>query len=238
VGAAICELAARGSTFIFATHLHNITEISEVTSLSNVVFRHLSVRYDEISKKLIYDRKLKEGSGSSVYGLEVCKALDLPQDFLTLANTIRQKYINVNHSIVSCTKSKYNAKVLVDVCSLCGNDTEEIHHIKQQKDADSHGFIKGSHVHMNSQHNLVNVCSKCHDDIHGGKIHVKGYVQTSDGIELDWEKKQDNPCDSCDKDLMMQVLALKKTKMSVANIAKQLDITVYKVNKLIKLGTS
>ena len=31
----------------------------------------MTVRYDETGK-LVYDRKLKDGSGDSMYGLEVC----------------------------------------------------------------------------------------------------------------------------------------------------------------------
>ena len=38
--------------------------------------------FDEQQQKLIYDRRLEEGSGSSIYGLEVCKAMDLEPNFL------------------------------------------------------------------------------------------------------------------------------------------------------------
>ena len=37
---------------------------------------------------------LKEGSGDSMYGLEVCKSLHLPSDFLEYAQSIRTKYNN------------------------------------------------------------------------------------------------------------------------------------------------
>lgn len=233
VSAAICELAKRGSTFIFATHLHNITEIEEVNALVNVSFKHLGVNYDEASKKLIYDRKLRDGPGSSIYGLEVCKALDLPSDFLELANSIRQKYIKVNRDIVTNTKSKYNAKVFVDVCSICGKDTDEIHHIQQQKDADANGFINGTHVHMNKQHNLVNVCAKCHDEIHAGNIKVNGYIQTSDGVQLVWER-QHKLSDDHHTNMKRLVIALKKEKKTITHIAKITGLSVYKVNKIIK----
>ena len=36
-------------------------------------------------------RKLKEGSGSSIYGIEVCKALDMPNDFMINAEKIRKE---------------------------------------------------------------------------------------------------------------------------------------------------
>ena len=44
-----------------------------INNLKNVKHYHLKVIIDNVTKTLIYDRKLSEGSGSSVYGLEVCK---------------------------------------------------------------------------------------------------------------------------------------------------------------------
>ena len=44
--------------------------------------KHLSVCYDYKLKTLIYDRKIKDGPGESIYGLEVYKSLLLPDDFL------------------------------------------------------------------------------------------------------------------------------------------------------------
>ena len=54
----------------------------------------MSVVFDKEQNTLIYDRKLREGPGESMYGLEVCKSLLLPQDFLNEAYEIRKKYIN------------------------------------------------------------------------------------------------------------------------------------------------
>ena len=45
-----------------------------------------------IKELLIYNRKLKDGPGDSMYGLEVCKALNLSKDFLERAHEIRTKY--------------------------------------------------------------------------------------------------------------------------------------------------
>ena len=42
------------------------------------------------NKKIIFDRKLKEGSGNTLYGLEVCRSLDLDIDFLQRAENIRK----------------------------------------------------------------------------------------------------------------------------------------------------
>ena len=46
---------------------------------------HMEVIYDEANDRLAYNRKLKEGPGNSMYGLEVCKSLGLPDEFLNEA---------------------------------------------------------------------------------------------------------------------------------------------------------
>ena len=91
VAAGICKLRESGSQFIFATHLHGLDSINEVKELKNVKAYHLSVEYSRATERLIYDRQMKEGSGSSLYGLEVCKAMDMDNDFLELANRIRKR---------------------------------------------------------------------------------------------------------------------------------------------------
>ena len=40
------------------------------------------------------DRNIKEGQGDNTYGLEVCKSLNLPDDFLEYAHKLRIKYNN------------------------------------------------------------------------------------------------------------------------------------------------
>ena len=52
----------------------------------------MAVRYDRESDTLIYDRKLMDGPGNRMYGLEVCKSLYLPEQFLQQAYDIRTKY--------------------------------------------------------------------------------------------------------------------------------------------------
>ena len=42
----------------------------------------MEVQYDPIQKELIYNRKLKDGSGSKYYGLEVCKSMYMKPEFL------------------------------------------------------------------------------------------------------------------------------------------------------------
>lgn len=170
-----------GSSFIFATHFHEVASYSEVTNLDNLVMKHMTVTYDKANDLLIYDRKLKDGPGDSMYGLEVCKSLDLPQEFLNRAHEIRMKYNSQFEQTLSGKSSHFNAKKIKGNCELCGKKGEEVHHLQHQQNADEKGNI-GS-FHKNHLANLLVVCNECHDKIHNsGKQHKK--VKTSKGYKL------------------------------------------------------
>lgn len=167
--AGIKKLHSCNSSFIFATHLHEITKYEEITSLQSVVMKHLSVIYNKEKGILIYDRKLKDGPGDSMYGLEVCKALGLPEEFLNDAYDIRNKYNPENKSLLDLKTSRYNSNKIVGMCENCtDNIGVEVHHINQQKEADGNGIIKINDTifHKNNLANLLTVCEKCHKKIH------------------------------------------------------------------------
>lgn len=237
VGAAICELAQRQSSFIFATHLHNITEVERVKVLNNIKLYHLEVKYDDTTKKLIYDRKLKPGSGASIYGIEVCRSLDLPSSFMEIANEIRRDCIG-NNNIISFNKSRYNNNVYFDKCDICAKESKEIHHIKHQCKADSRGYIDSTFV--NNKNNLMNVCTICHDKIHAGDINIEGYKQTSNGVELFWSSSSKN--NEYPDNIVDIIIDYKQKRLSMEKIVTALkedyniNITRYKINKLL-LGT-
>ena len=108
---------SKQSSFIFATHLHQIVDYDEITSLNKITLNHMTVRYDKETGKLIYDRKLNKGSGDSVYGLEVCKSLDLPNDFLIDAYKIRNKYDIKKMSVLESGTSHFNSRKIVGLCN-------------------------------------------------------------------------------------------------------------------------
>jgi DNA mismatch repair protein MutS len=168
-------------SFIFATHMHEINSYEEVTALSRMTMKHLEVTYNKELDCLVYDRKLKDGSGFSMYGLEVCKSLHLPDDFLECANNIRLKYRNRNNeqSILSLSPSRYNTSKLRSICEMCKTEMgTEIHHLQHQKNADKYDFI--DYFHKNHSANLISICEKCHNNIHStGEQHKK--VKTTRG---------------------------------------------------------
>lgn len=181
--AGIQKLYNAKSSFIFATHLHEIVNYEEIKSLSSVRLKHMEVTYNKEKDMLIYDRKLKDGSGVNMYGLEVCKSLNLPQDFLDIANEIRLKYNDEGKSILSLKQSRYNSNKIVNVCENCGkNMGTEVHHLQYQHCADSNGMIQTEDniFHKNNLANLMTLCDACHDEIHKKNIKQKR-VKTSRG---------------------------------------------------------
>jgi DNA mismatch repair protein MutS len=184
--AGIQKLCSSNSSFIFATHLHEIVNYDEINNLNSVSLKHMEVIYDKEKDMLIYDRKLKDGPGNNLYGLEVCKSLNLPKDFLDMANEIRIKYSLENKSILSLKQSRYNSNKLVNICeNCCKNMGSEVHHLQHQSDANENGIIinNSSIFHKNNLANLMTLCEKCHDEIHRKKIKQKK-IKTSKGQTL------------------------------------------------------
>ena len=186
--AGIQSLHQKQCSFIFATHLHEIINYDEIVSLKSVSLKHMSVIYDKERDCLIYDRKLKDGPGTNMYGLEVCKSLSLPQDFLESALSIRMKYHPESASILDQKKSHYNASVIKGLCEYCKKGlAQDVHHLIHQQDADQKGTIRvqstGLQLNKNHAANLLNLCEKCHDEFHTAEKGEKRYkkVKTTKG---------------------------------------------------------
>ena len=85
VASAILKLLSLKSSFIFATHLHQLGSIPQLEKLKGLIFLHLGIKYDETNDTLIYNRVLKLGRGDSLYGLEFAKSLHIDKEFLNIA---------------------------------------------------------------------------------------------------------------------------------------------------------
>jgi DNA mismatch repair protein MutS len=174
--AGIQKLYQAKSSFIFATHLHEIVNYEEITQLDTLHLKHMEVKYDKENDVLIYDRKIRDGSGTKMYGLEVCKSLKLPMDFLELANEIRLKYNPEDRSILTLKQSRYNSNKLISICEKCGkNMGTEVHHLQYQSDADQNNMIKTEDgvFHKNNLANLMTLCESCHTEIHKKNVKQK-----------------------------------------------------------------
>jgi DNA mismatch repair protein MutS len=190
VSSAILKLISLKSTFIFATHLHQLGSIPELQKLKNLIFLHLGIKYDKHTDTLIYNRVLQLGMGDSLYGLEFAKSLHMDREFLQMAQSIRE---NLNHSGSEVKKlsrqkrSKYNKALYLSKCALCEESVEDVHHISEQKQANSEGNIE--HFHKNHKYNLIPLCKKHHQLVHDGKINISGFVMTDEGLKLHYEVK-------------------------------------------------
>jgi DNA mismatch repair protein MutS len=170
------------STFLFATHFHEVLDYDEIRNLNKMKIYHMSVLFDYNQNTLIYDRKLREGSGDSMYGLEVCKSLALPDDFIERAYSIRNKYNKSNISVLEAKKSRYNSNKLRGMCELCNiYESTEVHHLQFQKNAKD-GIINGE-FNKNHKANLINICEACHLKIHSLDQEFR-ITKTTNGFKL------------------------------------------------------
>jgi DNA mismatch repair protein MutS len=183
-------LHEKESTFLFATHFHEIAKYEEIAALTKLKMLHMAVHYNKETNILVYDRKLRAGAGESMYGLEVCKSLNLPDAFLERAHAIRLKYQPVKQNVLSLTSSHFNAKKLVGNCEICQQDkASEVHHLQHQKNASpiKNDYIQnsmtGHNFHKNHAANLLNICEACHKKIHQTHFEHK-VVKTSAGYIL------------------------------------------------------
>ena len=189
VAGAILKLLELNSTFIFATHLHQLKNIEPLQKLDSLIFLHLGVNYDEENDTLIYNRKLQLGMGSSLYGLEFAKSLHMDEQFLKNAYDIRKNLIGKQSELKNISqkkRSRYNKNLYVTKCALCEEAVEDVHHIQAQQTANDSGMI--GYINKNHKYNLIPLCKKHHNMVHEGKVHISGFVMTSKGLKLHYEE--------------------------------------------------
>jgi DNA mismatch repair protein MutS len=168
--AAVLTLVQRRTSFIFATHMHELVERSRICALRPHELRisHLSVTRDDAAKVLIYDRKLAEGHGSSLYGAIVAQHLGMSPEFMNLTYEILNEVTGRNPEVIAAHHSRYNSAVYVDMCAMCGKTGQETtlhtHHIQPQELADERGLI--GNMPKNKKGNLLVLCHSCHTNLH------------------------------------------------------------------------
>jgi len=170
------------SSFIFTTHLHQIPDF--IKDLTNIKCYHLKIQED--NGKIIYLRKLEEGSGSNLYGLEIANSIIHNSDFMEKAHEIRKNLIKKPNDILNTKKSRYNSNLYMNNCSICKKTFKEVkletHHMNEQQYANENDFIET--FHKNHKGNLLVLCDKCHDNVHNEKLNTNGFIKTTNGIEL------------------------------------------------------
>ena len=181
VGASLQHLSGRKAKYMFATHLHGLQDIPGVAGLNGLKVSHLRVRHDLATDRLVYDRTLHPGAGSSLYGLEVAKAMMIPFDVLESAHAIR-KHLVGQKTETDAPVSAWNSTIQRRVCEICGAEASanlEVHHSEERASAVAGKLADGTS--MNAARNLVVVCEACHDKHHAKEIKIGPVKQTSEG---------------------------------------------------------
>jgi len=167
VATMIEKLAENDCSFITASHLHKLKEFDNIKKLSKVKSFHLKVEYKE--NKLIYNRKLLPGYGSSYYGIEVAK-------YIFEDKSIISRIYEISKQFEDMKTSKYNSEIVLEKCSICNSkENLETHHIIFQKDFIDGKNKKKFHLVKNNKSNLVVLCQKCHDEVDRKNIKIKGW---------------------------------------------------------------
>jgi DNA mismatch repair protein MutS len=189
VSAAINELVSKKASFIFTSHLHELTDISIIKEkIEEDKLKIFHMHIEIIDDLIIYERKLREGQGSNIYGIDVCKSLDMPLDFMKNAEIVKKEIMGLNTTIINTKTSNYNSSIYMDICEVCRkNKANETHHINYQMNADANGRF--DNFNKNIQHNLITICDECHKNEHNGNISIIGYKMTNQGKKLEVKSK-------------------------------------------------
>jgi DNA mismatch repair protein MutS len=183
VAAGIEWLSEAGARFVFATHLHGLLDVLPAPAQLGLQVWHLKVAYDAVKDRLVYERTLKPGAGSTLYGIEVARAMHLPVQFIEVAHRYRRR-LQGAVSYEEATGSSWNSAVARRQCEVCGAGLVsdlEVHHIRPRAEAAAGALRFADGAGRDDVRNLIVVCAKCHDEAHAGRQEIGALVQTSDG---------------------------------------------------------
>ena len=225
VASMIKMLVESNTSFVSATHLHQLVNLEVIKNINNIGIYHINVKYE--NDNIIFVRDLRKGNGREEYGLDFAKYIIKDTNFLDISNKIKLDIENED----DFKKSRYNKNLIMTKCDICESKEKlETHHIEFQKNTDKYGFILNDnkkHIHKNHMSNLVVLCSECHDKIHNNLIVINGYEETAKGNILKFEiiKKSSKKKNSkyTEKDIKY-----------INSFKSQKNITLLKVRKYFK----
>jgi DNA mismatch repair ATPase MutS len=105
-------LIKSGTSFISATHLHELIKMESIKSLNKMGVYHISVRYD--NDNIIFDRQLLKGNGKEEYGLDFAKYLINDNTFNEISLDVKNELENNKFRL-----SRYNSNLIVEKCEIC-----------------------------------------------------------------------------------------------------------------------
>ena len=106
------------------------------------------------------------------------------EKYISKAGEIRRRVLDQGDYLLNTKKSKYNKKVYMDSCSVCGKKPQgsklHTHHINEQSKSDKNGYIE--HYHKDSFFNLITLCDACHKNLHANGIQLCSQETSSGNI--------------------------------------------------------
>lgn len=177
-------LLDRKSKFVFATHLHNLPDVSNIKNHPQLNIKHLAVTCDTANDFIEYTRELKDGKGETLYGVEIARAIINNEEFIKETFKSRNEVLRKHNKLLPTKKSKYNSSVFVNKCEIPGCESTEAldsHHIIFQKSE----AAKSMNIHGSG--NLVVLCKAHHHDVHSGKLIIHKWKNTTKGKILDYQ---------------------------------------------------
>lgn len=228
VAAGIDWLHKCGSRFVLATHLHDLIKLPKIKALPGLQIWHLHVEYDRVRDILVYHRVLKPGPGSSKYGLEVARALHLPQDLIEAAFAFRRE-LTGETAIEDTSVSSWNSELIKQSCAKCGSFSNlHVHHSQERQDASQGRNSDGTA--LNHARNLVVICDDCHKKHHNNEIEIGSVEDTSEGparsIKTIIKVKSNSKKNKFTED---DIRCIRQTKVSYPNIDPKL--LVFQIQK-------
>ena len=94
VGATINKLTKNNCKYIFTTHFHRLSELDIVKKNKNLLIKHFDITKN--NNVITYGRKLKDGQGDTIYGIEIAKSIIRDNEFSSLALQIRKNMLFKN----------------------------------------------------------------------------------------------------------------------------------------------
>ena len=229
VSASIIRFCKNNVNFIMATHFHKLCDLPCIKDITNIQFKHLTISYDPSNEMIIYGRKLEDGPGSNLYGIEIADYIIDDRDFITDAKNIRNTLLNKSVALLNDKTSNYNNKLYVDACSICGDNGMiyplDTHHIKEQVTFSDDDFNK------DKLSNLVILCKSHHDMAHNGKLEISGYIDTIDGRKLDY--KINDKCKSAMKKKFNEdeIKIIKDVALEFKDYKESVKVTIRELKK-------
>lgn len=190
VAAVTNKLCERRTNFLFSTHLRGLEKFEDLVKFQKdgtLRYMHFTIILDEANYNIIYERKLVDGMGKHLYGIESAAFMGLDHETCNLAYRYRKMITDpetYNVPLGGNKQSRYNRDKLIGLCQIknCFEKVDDTHHIRHQSEADGDGNI--DHFHKNAKHNLLGLCKKHHQMIHQNELEISGFHQTEKGVEL------------------------------------------------------